>query len=426
MVNEGEITGANSSGAVFKRHLGMLVLGIVCLFGTFSPWVTVAGIFSVTGNKSEWGITTLLTSLAFVIYALSGLLENPHLIQQRELFRKISIAVSAITLVALLFLLYKYIDAVSEYNKSMADSKASLDNSGLGEWGNAFNGMLESLAESVKPQVGIGYIACLVSVTLGLLLSFFKSPKNVQPFEAKNFSRNNSEIDEDVPSSSARKVKKEFKITFSLPSANRKIVIVLIGSVILAAIAYMSFQFGKESKNTSQTIEKKSVDTSSPVREDFELDVIETPEVAKSLSPKTKSSVSPKATQDTNSKSAQEIGTPEFITILGVPKKLHLDFFGVANSSGDVVTLYNYRFKSGLNGPYSKNFPCEYDLSTSRVGAMFRCIMDLSAITPDTFNKLLTGDYPFYFQIQAVSGSEVSSWSEPYTFDWSQYPQVAE
>ena len=434
MAKEIDLPAENSSSAIFKRHLGLLVLGIVCLFGTFSPWVTVAGIFSVTGNKSEWGISTLLTSLAFVIYGLSGLLDNPHLIQLRELFRKISIAVSAVTLAVLLFLLYKYIDAVSEYNKSMADSKASLDNSGLGEWGDAFNGMLDSLAETIKPQVGIGYIACSVSVTLGLLLSFLKPPTTFQVIKEKVLTQKNSEIDEKAPSSSAQKVKKEFNVTFSLPSVNRKILIALLITVILTAIAFMSFKLGQESSDTSQTKKKNSVNTSSSVQDNFELDVTEEPEVSESLSPKPKSSASPRSTQDAipkskqnvSPKSTQEIGTPEFITILGVPKNLHLDFYGVADSAGDVVTLYNYRFKGGFNAPYSKNFPCEYNVSTSRVGAMFRCIMDLSAITPDTFKKLLSGDNSFYFQIQAVSGSEESAWSEPYIFDWSQYPQVAE
>ena len=143
MSDEHNFFESNSSGALFKRHLGILILGIVCIFGTFSPWVTVAGIFSVTGNKSEWGITTLLTALAFVIYGLSGLLDNPHLVQQRELFRKITAGVSAVTLAALLFLLYKYLDAVSDYNKSIADSKASLDDSDLGEFGDALNGVLD-------------------------------------------------------------------------------------------------------------------------------------------------------------------------------------------------------------------------------------------------------------------------------------------
>lgn len=426
MANELNLTGEDSSSAVFKRHLGLLVLGIVCLFGTFSPWVTVAGIFSVTGNKSEWGISTLLTSLAFVIYGLSGLLDNLHLSQLRELFRKISIAVSAVTLAVLLFLLYKYIDAVSEYNKSMVDSRASLDNSGLGELGDAFNGMLDSLAETIKPQVGIGYIACSVSVTLGLLLSLLKPPTTFQVIKEKVLTQKNSEIDEKAPSSSAQKVEREFKVTFSLPSVNKKILFALLIAVILTAIAFMSFKLGQESSDTSQIKVKNSVNTSSSVQDNFELDVIEEPDAPESSSPKSKSSASPRSTQNVSPKSTQEIGTPEFITILGVPKNLHLDFFGVADSAGDVVTLYNYRFKNGLNGPYSKNFPCEYNVSTSRIGAMFRCIMDLSAITPDFFKDLLSEDNPFYFQIQAVSGSEESAWSEPYIFDWSEHPQVAE
>jgi hypothetical protein len=428
---------SNPSGAVFKRHLGILILGIVCLFGTFSPWVTVAGIFSVTGNKSEWGITTLLTALAFVIYGLSGLLDNPHLIQQRELFRKIAVGVSAITLAALLFLLYKYLDAVSDYNKSVADSKASLDNSDLGEFGDALNGVLNSLTDTIKPHIGIGFIACLVSVSLGLLISILKSPMKFEPLEENIPSKKNLGTIEEGASQSEQKIKKDFKITITLPSAKNKIVVSSLIGVVLIAVAFAGFKLGKDSSATSQTAEKKSVNTSSSSPGDFNLDDIEEPEVSKSPSPKTKlddtnkskvpKSQSPKPQSSVRNTPIQNLETPEFTTITGVPKKLYLDFIGIADSAGNVVTLYNYRFKGSFSGAqYGNNIPCAYDASTSRVGETFRCIMDLSSITPETFKQLLSGDNPFYFQIQAVSGSDKSKWSEAYFFDWTQFPQVAE
>jgi hypothetical protein len=437
MSDERDISGSNPSSAVFKRHLGILILGIVCLFGTFSPWVTVAGIFSVTGNKSEWGITTLLTTLAFVVYGLSGLLDNPHLIQQRELFRKISLGVSAVTLTALLFLLCKYIDAVSDYKKSVADSKASLDNSDLGEFGDALNGVLDSLTDTIKPHIGIGFIACLVSVSLGLLISIFKSPTKFERLEENIPSKKNLGTKEEESSQSAQRTKKDFKITITLPSANKKIVISSLVGVMLVAVAFTGYKLGKDSSTTAQTIEKKSVNTSSSAQGDFELDDIKEPEVSKSPLQKTKSddsnkpkvlkSQSPKTKSSTRNTPMQNLGTPEFITITGVPKKLHLDFLGVADSAGDVVTLYNYRFKGSLSGAqYGENISCAYDASTSRVGETFRCEMDLSSITPESFKQLLSGDNPFYFQIQAVSGSDKSKWSEPYFFDWTEFPQVAE
>ena len=391
----------------------------------------------MTGNKSEWGITTLLTTLAFVVYGLSGLLDNPHLIQQRELFRKISLGVSAVTLTALLFLLYEYIDAVSDYKKSVADSKASLDNSDLGEFGDALNGVLDSLTDTIKPHIGIGFIACLVSVSLGLLISIFKSPTKFERLEENIPSKKNLGTKEEESSQSAQRTKKDFKITITLPSANKKIVISSLVGVMLVAVAFTGYKLGKDSSTTAQTIEKKSVNTSSSAQGDFELDDIKEPEVSKSPLPKTKSddsnkpkvlkSQSPKTKSSTRNTPMQNLGTPEFITITGVPKKLHLDFLGVADSAGDVVTLYNYRFKGSLSGAqYGENISCAYDASTSRVGETFRCEMDLSSITPESFKQLLSGDNPFYFQIQAVSGSDKSKWSEPYFFDWTEFPQVAE
>ena len=437
MSDEHDFFEANSSGALFKRHLGILILGIFCIFGTFSPWVTVAGIFSVTGNKSEWGITTLLTALAFVIYGLSGLLNNSNLNQQRELFRKIAVGVSAVTLAALLFLLYKYLDAVSDYKKSVADSKASLDNSDLGEFGEALNGVLESLTDTIKPHIGFGYIACLVSVSLGLLLSILKFPKKFESLEENIPSNKNLGTKVEESLESEQRKKKDFKIIITLPSANNKIVISSLIGAMLIAVAFTGFKLGKDSSTTSQSIEKKSVNTSSSAPEDFKLENNEESKVSNSPSPKAKSedkekpkvskSPSPKAKTSIRNIPMQDLSTPEFITITGVPKKLYLDFIGVADSAGDVVTLYNYRFKGSLSGAqYGENIPCAYDVSTSRVGGTFRCIMDLSSITPETFKQLLSGDNPFYFQIQAVSGSNVSKWSKPYFFDWTEFPQVAE
>lgn len=163
----------STRGSAFNSSLGVLVLGIITFFGTFSPWVTVGGFLSVAGNKSEWGISTFLAALALIIYGLSGLLNHTQFNERREVLRKISIVVSSVTLLILFYLLYRYFDAVSQYDSSIADSQAALNSSDLGDFGTALDGMFDSLYEAIKPRIGIGYIACTLSLTIGLIVSTY-------------------------------------------------------------------------------------------------------------------------------------------------------------------------------------------------------------------------------------------------------------
>jgi hypothetical protein len=87
--------------------------------------------------------------------------------QYRKEFFKGVLVVNAITNIVLLGLLYKYMQAVSDFNKttsSPADDLASVEDF----FGKEFTDSLQNIANSLKPQVGTGYMICLASSIIGL------------------------------------------------------------------------------------------------------------------------------------------------------------------------------------------------------------------------------------------------------------------
>jgi hypothetical protein len=151
----------------FWFDFSFLFFAALLIYGTFSPWLSVASIFNVSGNNSNYGIAPAVLAFGYIVFGLSGILKNSVLNQYRKEFFKGVLVVNAITNIVLLGLLYKYIHAVSDFNKttsSSADDLASVEDF----FGKEFTDSLQDIANSLKPQIGTGYIICLSSSIIGL------------------------------------------------------------------------------------------------------------------------------------------------------------------------------------------------------------------------------------------------------------------
>ncbi len=127
----------------FLLYLCFIFFAALLIYGTFSPWLSVASIFNVAGNNSNYGIAPIVLAFGYIIFGLSGILKNTALGQYRKDFLKGVFLVNVITNIVLLGLLVRYLQAVSEFTNSL------------------------------KPQVGSGYVVCLVSSLIGLGILIF-------------------------------------------------------------------------------------------------------------------------------------------------------------------------------------------------------------------------------------------------------------
>jgi hypothetical protein len=156
----------------FLLYLSFIFFAALLIYGTFSPWLSVASIFNVAGNNSNYGIAPIVLAFGYIIFGLSGILKNTVLGQYRKDFLKGVLLINVITNIVLLGLLVRYLQAVSEFNKTTSSSAADLASiqDFLGE---EFADGIKELTNSLKPQVGSGYVVCLVSSLIGLGILIF-------------------------------------------------------------------------------------------------------------------------------------------------------------------------------------------------------------------------------------------------------------
>jgi hypothetical protein len=152
---------------LFWLDLSFLFFAVLLIYGTFSPWLSVAAIFNVTGNNSAYGIAPAILAFGYIIFGLSGILNQSVLSQYRKEFFKGLLVINTLTNLVLLGLLFKYFQAMSEFNKTSASSASDLA-SVEDFFGKEFVNGLQNLANSLKPQIGTGYLVCLASSVIGL------------------------------------------------------------------------------------------------------------------------------------------------------------------------------------------------------------------------------------------------------------------
>ena len=170
---------------LFWFDFSFLFFAALLIYGTFSPWLSVASILNISGNQSNYGIAPVVLAFGYIIFGLSGILKKSVLNQYRKDFFKGVLVMNAITNVVLFGLLFKYFQAVSEFNKTANDTSDSLA-SVEDFFGEEFTDSLQNLTNSLKPQMGTGYMVCLASsiIGLGILIYLWRtdfSSKSSQP-----------------------------------------------------------------------------------------------------------------------------------------------------------------------------------------------------------------------------------------------------
>lgn len=147
----------------------LIFIAALLIYGIFSPWITVATIFNVSGTSSVYGLFVFVSAFMFIVYGLTGLMQNSFLGEYQNLIRKVTLIVSTFTLLNLLYLIYRYFSAIKEFNKITDEASASTES--LGELGQSLDNLFQNITNALKPTIGIGFYIILIGIIFGLILS---------------------------------------------------------------------------------------------------------------------------------------------------------------------------------------------------------------------------------------------------------------
>jgi hypothetical protein len=150
-------------------NIVLIFISVLLIYGIFSPWITVATIFNVSGTSSVYGLFVFVSAFMFIVYGLTGLMQNSVFGEYQNLIRKVTIFVSTFTLLNLMYLIYRYLGAIKEFNK--ITDEASTSTEGLGELGQSLDNLLENITNALKPTIGLGFYIILIGIIVGLILS---------------------------------------------------------------------------------------------------------------------------------------------------------------------------------------------------------------------------------------------------------------
>jgi hypothetical protein len=150
-------------------NIVLIFISVLLIYGIFSPWITVATIFNVSGTSSVYGLFVFVSAFMFIVYGLTGLMQNSVFGEYQNLIRKVTMFVSTFTLLNLMYLIYRYLGAIKEFNKITNEASASTE--GLGELGQSLDNLLENITNALKPTIGLGFYIILIGIVVGLILS---------------------------------------------------------------------------------------------------------------------------------------------------------------------------------------------------------------------------------------------------------------
>jgi hypothetical protein len=148
-------------------NIVLIFISVLLIYGIFSPWITVATIFNVSGTSSVYGLFVFISAFMFIVYGLTGLLQNSVLSEYQNLIRKVTLIVSTFTLLNLMYLIYRYLGAIKEFNEITSDASSTTE--GLGELGQSLDNLLENITNALKPTIGLGFYIILIGIIFGLI-----------------------------------------------------------------------------------------------------------------------------------------------------------------------------------------------------------------------------------------------------------------
>jgi hypothetical protein len=148
---------------------------LLLLLSNFSPWLSVAGIASVSGANTNFGIVIFITVVLLAFYVATGVAKDSGLLKYLKIIKILSIASTTVSLACLIYFIIRLASIKEKY---FPNQNVSTDLGDLGEFGETLQESLDSLTQALTPRLGSGLYLAFISLiaVLGLILS--KLPKN--------------------------------------------------------------------------------------------------------------------------------------------------------------------------------------------------------------------------------------------------------
>ena len=375
---------SNSSLSLF-----LIFSGLIALFGTFSPWISAGSNSNVTGTNTKWGLITFIASVFVIFYGTSGLSQNEQISSLRVIARQLSLIFSISGVIALVFLFKSALEAKSKIQTQLNLLQSQTNDSALGNLTTLLGDSLKNLQNLAIPRVGFGLYICGIGLVGGLILSLAE--------ESTSFLAD-----------------KKNSATANYPNLSRSI---FIGLFIFSIVGTAFIANDEKQKGLASA--KSAID---------ELNKIN------NLSPEPSQSASPQGSNP-SSKSAQPqptkgIAAPTISSVTGQKGAILIKFKAVKDSNGKYIEHYFLLFDN--NSIPQQAF---VHISQSKIVANNGVVIagykiSEAELGPFQYQKIASGNYPFYIYVQAQNYSVQSivdknyPMSESYFFDFAKHPEI--
>ena len=148
---------------------------LLLLLSNFSPWLSIAGISSVSGAKTDYGMFIFVSVVLLTVYVVSGVVKDTGLFRYQKLIKILSLASVSLSLGCLMYFIIRLASIKEKYFPSQ---NSSTDLGDLGEFGEALQETLNSLTQALTPKVGSGLYLAFAVLTAVLVLLIFQLPKS--------------------------------------------------------------------------------------------------------------------------------------------------------------------------------------------------------------------------------------------------------
>ena len=148
---------------------------LLLLLSNFSPWLSIAGISSVSGADTNFGIIIFVTVVLLVFYVISGVAKDSGLLRYEKLIKILLLASVSISLGCLIYFIIRLSAIKEEY---FPDQNVATDLGDLGEFGESLQETLDSLTQALTPRIGSGLYLAFIALIAVLGLLIFKIPKS--------------------------------------------------------------------------------------------------------------------------------------------------------------------------------------------------------------------------------------------------------
>jgi hypothetical protein len=165
------------SGKKQASLMHYLLVGACTLFlliSNFSPWLSIAGIASISGAKTDFGIFIFISVVFLVFYVASGIAKDTGLLKYLNVIKILSLASASVALGCLVYFIIRLSSIKEQY---FPNENASSDLGDLGDLGEALQETIDSLTQALTPRLGSGLylaFATLVTVLVIIILEFPK------------------------------------------------------------------------------------------------------------------------------------------------------------------------------------------------------------------------------------------------------------